>query len=120
MVALDRETGKMLWKSPGNGGQPHYGSSILAIQDKVPMAIGSSRNGLFAVDPRSGRVLWTNDFSSGNTANCPTPAYSDGYVFWATGYGKGGICLQLSVSNGKVSAREAWRTQIWFATTAAT
>ena len=111
MVALDKQTGKVLWQSEGNGGQPHYGSSILAIQDKVPMVIGSSRNGLFAVHPKNGRVLWRNDFSSGNTANCPTPAYSDGYLFWATGYGKGGICLRLNVSNSNVTARQAWRTR---------
>lgn len=110
MVALDKRTGNTLWKSEGNGGAPHYGSSIVAVQDKVPMVIGSSRNGLFAVSPKDGRVLWTNDFSSGNTANCPTPAYSDGYVFWANGYNKGGVCLRLSVSNGSVTAREAWKT----------
>jgi outer membrane protein assembly factor BamB len=52
-------------------------------------------------------VLWTNRFSAGNTANCPTPAYSDGYVFWANGYNKGGICLKLG-ANGQAS--EAWTT----------
>jgi len=43
--------------------------------------------------------------------NVPTPAYSDGYVFWSVGYGKGGICLKLSVSGQDVKATEVWRTQ---------
>lgn len=110
IVALDKKTGRTRWTSEGNGGGAQYGSCLLAFHNKVPMLIAGTRSGLVAVHPAKGRVLWTNDFSTDNTANCPTPAYSDGYVFWATGYGKGGICLKLSARDGNVRAREAWRT----------
>ncbi|MHC4496534.1 MAG: hypothetical protein ACYSYM_12015, partial [Planctomycetota bacterium] len=52
-----------------------------------------------------------NDWSAKNVANCPDPVYSDGHVFWANGYGKGGICLKLSSAGSKVSAEEAWTTK---------
>ena len=32
------------------------------------------------------------------------------YVFWANGYGKGGICLKLTVRGENVTAEEAWKT----------
>ena len=60
--------------------------------------------------PTNGNLLWSNDWSAGNTANCPTPAYANGYVFWSNGYGKGGICLKLKKEDGKVTADVAWKT----------
>jgi outer membrane protein assembly factor BamB len=74
------------------------------------MATGT-RAGIVCLSLKTGRVLWSNDFSTKNTANCPDPVYSDGLVFWANGYRKGGICLKLTVTDGKVSAEEAWRTE---------
>jgi outer membrane protein assembly factor BamB len=56
-------------------------------------------------------MLWQNGFSAGNTANCPTPAFDNGYVFWANGYGKGGICLKLTSAGNTVKAAEAWTTR---------
>jgi outer membrane protein assembly factor BamB len=54
-----------------------------------------------------GQVRWSNAFSADNTANCPTPVCSDDFVFWANGYGKGGICMRLTADGG---AEEAWTT----------
>jgi len=59
----------------------------------------------------TGDVLWSNDWCKNNVANCPDPAYVDGYVFWANGYNKGGICLKLNTSNGKVSVERVWTTK---------
>ena len=47
------------------------------------------------VSAKNGNLLWANKFAARNVANCPTPAYSDGHVFWANGYGKGGVCVKL-------------------------
>ena len=67
--------------------------------------------GIVGVDARSGAALFTNTFSAGNTANIPSPAYEDGYVFWANGYGKGGICLKLTATGAKVTAEQAWTSK---------
>ena len=76
-----------------------------------PMIVTGTNRGMFAVDAANGKLLWSNDWSAGNMANCPTPAYEDGYVFWANGYGKGGICLKLKMDGGKVGADVAWKTK---------
>lgn len=75
------------------------------------MIVAGTGGGIFGVSARDGSLLWQNDFSAGNTVHCPTPAYSDGHVFWANGYGKGGICLKLAASSGGVTARPAWQTR---------
>jgi outer membrane protein assembly factor BamB len=110
IVALDKTNGETLWKSSGFEAGPEYGSSIAVTFQSQPMIITGTNRGIFAVDAERGTLLWSNDWSAGNTANCPTPAYADGYVFWANGYGKGGICLKLKKEDGKVAADVAWTT----------
>ena len=110
IVALDKTNGETLWKSSGFEAGPEYGSSIAATFQGQPMIVTGTNRGIFAVDAANGNLLWSNDWSAGNTANCPTPAYADGYVFWSTGYGRGGICLKLKKEEGKVKADVAWTT----------
>jgi outer membrane protein assembly factor BamB len=110
MVALDKMTGKTLWKSPPNG-QSQYGSTIFADVDGVPMLVNGSRVGLMGVHAETGRELWKYEFAKGNTANCNTPIYSDGRIFWPCGYGKGGICLTVKGKGSEVTAEKAWETK---------
>lgn len=110
MVALNKLTGKPVWSSTGFSGGAHYSSPILLPFDKTPMIVNGTGGGLVCVSATTGAVVWSNPFAAGNTANCPTPAYADGYVFWACGYGKGGICMKVDVAGGRVSATQAYTT----------
>jgi len=109
-VAFNKTTGEVVWKSSGFSAPAHYSSILPITVDGVPMLVNGTGGGLFAVRPNDGKLLWQNDFAKGNTANCPTPAFADGYLVWAVGYGKGAICLQLSAQDGVVTAKEAWRS----------
>ncbi|MGA2617995.1 MAG: PQQ-binding-like beta-propeller repeat protein [Thermoguttaceae bacterium] len=111
IVALDKASGEPLWKSSGFDAGPEYGSCIAVTFQDQPMIVTGTRAGIVAVDAQTGKLLWSNDFSTNNTANCTTPAYKDGYVFWSNGYGKGGICLKLKKEDDQVQADVAWTTQ---------
>ena len=74
IVALDKATGKTIWKSTGIDAGPEYGSAIAVTFEGQPMIITGTREGIVAVDANNGKMLWSNHFSAGNTANCPTPA----------------------------------------------
>jgi len=111
IVALNKKTGDTVWTSSGFSAGAQYGSCIAVTFGGVPMVIAGSAAGIVAVDARNGTGLWGDNFAAGNTANCNTPAYSDGYVFWAAGYGKGGVCLKLSAAGGRVTAQRAWTTR---------
>ena len=111
IVALDKDSGQPRWASQGFQAGAQYSSCYAFTCEGMPMIVNGTHKGIVCVDPQSGRVLWSNPFSADNTANCPTPVYSDGYVFWANGYGKGGICLKLTVNRGRVAAQEAWSTK---------
>ena len=108
IVTLDKATGKDVWKSTGFEARAEYGSTIPFIVGDVPMLVTGTNIGLVCVKAKTGELAWKNGFSAGNTANCPTPLYSDGYVFWANGYGKGGICMKLEADG---TAKEAFKTK---------
>lgn len=111
IVALDKMTGRPLWRTEGVQAQAQYSSCYPFQFANEWLIVNGTRAGLVCVEARTGRLQWTNPFSADNTANCPTPVYEDGYVFWANGYGKGGICLRLEKTSRGVSAEEAWRTR---------
>ncbi|MGB2820869.1 MAG: PQQ-binding-like beta-propeller repeat protein [Phycisphaerae bacterium] len=111
IVALDKATGETTWTSSGFSAGPEYSSCLpFTYQGKLCLTTGT-RSGIVCVDAKDGALLWSNPWSRNNTANCPDPAYADGHVFWANGYGKGGICMKLKVAGEKVAADEAWTTK---------
>lgn len=110
IVALNKLTGKPVWSSSGVSAAAEYGSCTPFTFGGVPLIVAGTGAGLVCVSAKTGAVAWTNDFSARNTANCPTPAYSDGYVFWANGYGKGGVCMKLKKTASGVGADQAWTT----------
>lgn len=108
IVALDKLSGRDVWASRGFAAGPEYGSCLAVTQDRQTQIVTGTHEGLVSVSARNGAMLWSNGFAANNTANCPTPAYSDGYVFWANGYKAGGLCMKLGPA-GK--ATEAWTTR---------
>ena len=110
IVALDKTTGRAVWKSKGLSDPAHYSSCIAFTHGKVPMIATLTGTGMVCVSAGNGQFLWRNNRASGRTAVCPTPVYSDGYVFGASGYGNGGVCVKLDVAGGRVNATQAWET----------
>jgi len=110
LVALNKLTGQPAWSSTGFSAGAQYGGCTAFTFQNVPLIAAGTAGGLVCVDARNGALVFLNDFSAKNTANCPTPAYSDGHLFWANGYGKGGICMKFAAAGGRINATEAWRT----------
>jgi outer membrane protein assembly factor BamB len=111
IVAFDKATGEAKWQSTGFSAGPEYSSCLPVAVGKGHVIVTGTRAGLVCVNARNGEMLWSNSWSANNTANCPTPAHEDGYVFWANGYGKGGVCVKMEVADGKLVAKQAWTTK---------
>ncbi len=111
IAALDKTTGRTVWTSTGFSAGPEYSSCIVVEFARRPLIITGTRAGLVCVDARTGRLQWLNPFCANNVANCPTPAYSEGYVFWANGYKKGGVCVKLKLARNRVVADQVYTTK---------
>lgn len=96
MVALNKQTGDVLWQTavPGNP-QAGYASAIKATVNGRLQYINFCHSGLFGVDAQTGRALWGDNNAANGTANCSSPIELGNKVFYASGYGTGGALLDL-------------------------
>ncbi len=95
IVALDAETGEMLWKSTDHGAS--YSSPVAARLDGQTMAVFHTREGLAALRPASGEVLYERRWRSRSNAsvNAATPIVMGDVVFLSASYGTGAIAMKL-------------------------
>jgi outer membrane protein assembly factor BamB len=111
LVALDKLTGKTVWKSqvPGNP-KPAYASVIAFDFEGQREYAQLTAKALVGVAASDGKFLWRYDrAANGPGINCSTPIYQDGTVFAASAYGAGGGLVKLSKEGGgEVKAEEVW------------
>ena len=110
LVALDRKSGKELWRArvPGAGGAG-YASPVVAEVKGVRLYITWLGSGLVGVAARDGKLLWKYERNRNGTANIPTAIVKGDLVFSSTGYNAGSALLRL-VPDGKggVTAKEEY------------
>jgi outer membrane protein assembly factor BamB len=105
IVALNKLTGATLWNSESD--RAAYSSGVTAQVGGVTQAIYFSDQRTLGVDVRDGRLLWSYDRASNNTANVATPIVSGTRVLVSSGYDTGAGLLELSSSG----AREVYFTR---------
>ncbi len=114
LVALDKLTGKTIWKSqvPDNPGAAY--ASVIAIDfDGQRQYVQLTAKTLVGVAASDGKFLWRYDRPACRTGiNCSTPLFHDGMVFAASAYGAGGGLVKLSKdADGNVKAEEVYFTR---------
>lgn len=107
VVALDKMTGVKVWSS-GTALQAGYASLLPITEGGNTILVTGTQSGLVAIEAKSGKEIYRNPFAANNTANAPTPAYSDGFLFWSVGYNKGSLCLKVTHASGQWRFEEAW------------
>lgn len=110
MIALDKLTGKLLWKSKLPDLGPHgrdgagFSSIVLTEAAGLRQYVQLMGRGVVGFDASDGRFLWGYNAIANGTANIPTPIVYDEYVFSANGYAAGSVLLKLvadEVQNGE-------------------
>lgn len=112
MVALDKKTGKEVWKSKltdqGRAGAG-YSSIVISEGAGVKQYVTLVGKGVIGVRASDGKHLWTYGHVANGTANIPTPIAVGDYVFGSSGYGDGGSGLvKLTKDGDGVKAEEIW------------
>ncbi len=114
MVALDKKTGKEIWRSVfpplGENGKDEPGYSSIVISDGagVRQYVQLYGRGLVGVDAKDGKFLWGYNRVANRTASVPTPLVEGDYVFCSSGYGAGAALLKLSRAGSGVEANEEY------------
>jgi outer membrane protein assembly factor BamB len=121
LMALDKRTGKPLWKCPvpegptgdrgflGTSGAA-YSSPIVIEAEGVRQYVQLTATTLVGVAASDGKLLWRYDRASNtHRINCSSPIYQDGLVIAASAYDAGGGAVKLNKdSGGAFTAKEAF------------
>ncbi|MGO8677027.1 MAG: PQQ-binding-like beta-propeller repeat protein [Limisphaerales bacterium] len=111
LAALDRLTGKTIWKSqvPGSP-KAAYASAIALDFEGRREYVQFTEKALVGVAASDGKFLWRYDRpANGHGINCSTPIHHEGMVFASSAYGAGGGLVTLSKdATGGVKADETY------------
>jgi outer membrane protein assembly factor BamB len=111
LVALDKKTGRTIWKAQvPQGDEAAYSSIIAADVHGQREYIQFLKGGAVGVAAGTGKFLWRYDHPASHI-NCSTPVYHDNQVFVAAAYGKGGGLANLIATNGSIQAKEVYFTK---------
>jgi outer membrane protein assembly factor BamB len=113
VVALNKETGSVLWKGVApDGYKAGYASSIAIDAAGHHQYVAFLEGGLAGFDAATGKLLWRFKGGSNRVANAAMPIFSDDCVFAASAYGGGGALAKLSPDgSGGVKAEEVYATK---------
>jgi outer membrane protein assembly factor BamB len=106
MVALDRFTGKIIWRNNGLGQIPAYCSPLLIRLETRNILVTFSQKAMLAFDANDGKLLWSHAQEGEGDVHINTPFYENGMIYYITGDGNGSVKLKLSAEGTSV-------TQVW-------
>jgi outer membrane protein assembly factor BamB len=109
LVALNKENGSIIWKSPvPDGGPAGYSSAIAVEAAGRRQYVQFLEKGLVGVDAGTGKFLWRYTEMTGTPANIPTPVARDNFVYNANPRKVAGALLQLKPSADGVVAEQVY------------
>jgi outer membrane protein assembly factor BamB len=88
-IALNKKTGKLIWKSPSLNDDPGYASPILVDHNGKKMLINAATTYVYGLDVSNGDILWKVEYKAeavwGKHIVCITPIYKNGMVYASIG-----------------------------------
>lgn len=108
LLGLDKKTGDVVWK--GENDLMTHATPILADIHGVRQAIFFTQEGLVAVDPQQGSVLWRAAFPF-KVSTAASPVVFEDIVYCSAGYGVGAGAFKISKSGSGLSASPLWRRE---------
>jgi outer membrane protein assembly factor BamB len=106
VVALDKATGKVAWKTPREnktGAAPFSFSTPLVIKVKDQEQLISCGSGVvMALDPATGKEIWRANYGTGYSV-VPRPVYAHGLVYVCTGYNTANLMAIKPDGKGNVT-----------------
>lgn len=116
IIAVDKDTGRLLWQSAGR--EASYSSPVAADFEGETLVVFFTGEGLAALDPSSGAVRFERRWRSRSRAsvNAAAPIVSDGTIFLSASYCTGAVALRAraaaaSRNSGRAGTRSTATTR---------
>lgn len=113
LVAVDIETGAVLWKTPNPKGWKMTHTSVMPMDfARERTLVYAASLGVVGVSAKDGRILWETTDWKISIATVPSPVVlPGGRIFLSGGYNAGSLMLQVKESGGKWSAQTAYKLE---------
>ncbi|MDR2232888.1 MAG: PQQ-binding-like beta-propeller repeat protein [Tannerella sp.] len=110
MIALNKNTGELIWTSPGLGATSAYCSPQLITGYDVPIIVTNFLTHIIGFNADTGEMLWSYPQESKYGVHPNTLLYDDGKIFSSVCGGAGAMLLRLS-DDGR-SVELAWKNEM--------
>jgi outer membrane protein assembly factor BamB len=112
MVALEAESGEVIWKSlTPEKDPPGYASASIAEVGGIRQYVQFTNAGTIGLRAEDGHFLWRENSASNGTANCSSPLVAGDLVFSASNYGTGGALVKLAANGSEMTAERVYHTR---------
>ncbi len=104
VVALEAETGRVLWQTPNPNGWKMTHSSVMPMEFAGQrMYVYCANKGVVGVSAQDGSLLWeTTDWKISIATIASPLVLEEGRIFFSGGYNAGSLMLQLKAEGGRL------------------
>jgi outer membrane protein assembly factor BamB len=107
IVALNKNTGALIWSSPGEGDLSAYCSPLYISDQQVPQIVTMTASHIVGIEAATGKKLWSYENKNRHSVHANTPVYGNNMLLCTSGYGRGSTMLRLTDGGRNVE-------QVWF------
>jgi len=108
MVALDKNTGAVVWVCKEWTDDAGYSSPIVAVVNGTRQYIQQSAKGVAGVSAKDGKLLWRVEVEGYRTAVIPTPVFHDNTVYVTSGYTANCVAIRLTATGDRFNAETVY------------
>jgi outer membrane protein assembly factor BamB len=108
VLALDKKTGKTVWRSADLTDPAGYSSLVAADVGGVRQYITQTQQAAVGVRARDGKLLWREAVLKRAVAVIPTPVVHEGNAFFTAGYGAGSELFKLTSKDDATTAEKVY------------
>jgi outer membrane protein assembly factor BamB len=106
VVALNRLNGQLIWSCKGVGEKPAYCTPLLVKLPSRKLLVTMTEKHIIGLDAETGAMLWSYEHINQWAVHANTPLFYKNGLFCFSGYGLGGVKLDLNADGSQVT--KAW------------
>jgi len=110
IVALNKNTGELIWSAPGKGDLSAYCSPLYIGDQEIPLIVTITAENIIGLEASTGKMLWSFESKNRNSIHSNTPVYNNNMLL-CTSVDKG--CTMLRLSDGGRKAEIVWELPEW-------
>lgn len=110
IIALDRLLGNLVWSSKGKGEKSAYCTPLLIKTGSRNLLVTHTEHNILGIDADAGTLLWNYGHPNKYSIHPNTPLFHNNQLFCFSGYGQGGVMLQLNEDGSKITKKWIGKT----------